>query len=86
MVYNTPSSNTGANVFDIWFDKKEPAQFIVGDVDGTGIVDVDDVNALINIILDKKSTIDYPGVADVDGSGIVDVDDVNAVINIILGS
>lgn len=59
---------------------------IKGDVDGSGIVDVDDVNALINLILDYENYKDkYPGVADVDGSGIIDVDDVNAVINIILG-
>ncbi len=86
MVYNTPDYNTGANVFDIWFDKKEPVVFIKGDVDGSGIVDVDDVNALINIILEKSSTIDYAGVADVNGSGLVDVDDVNEVINIILAN
>ncbi len=55
-----------------------------GDVDGSGIVDVDDVNAIINIILGKAPASDYAGEPDVDGSGIVDVDDVNAIINIIL--
>ena len=60
------------------------SQTIAGDVDGSDIVDVDDVNAIINIILGKKPASEYTGVADVDGSGIVDVDDVNAVINIIL--
>ena len=61
--------------------KAEP---IAGDVDGNGIVDVDDVNAVINIILGRKQQADYEGNADVDDSGIVDVDDVNAIINIIL--
>lgn len=55
-----------------------------GDVDGNGIVDVDDVNALVNIVLGLNEAADFAGVADVDGSGIVDVDDVNHVINIIL--
>ena len=59
---------------------------LAGDVDGSGIVDVDDVNAMINIILEMKAASDYPGVADLDGSGIVDVDDVNALINIILAN
>ena len=57
-----------------------------GDVTGDGIVDVDDVNAIINIILGKKTSSDYPGVSDIDNSGLIDVDDVNAVINVILGA
>ena len=57
---------------------------VVGDVDGSGIVDVEDVNAAINIALKLKSTSDYPGSADLDYNGIVDVEDVNAIINIVL--
>ena len=58
---------------------------IKGDVDGSGIVDVDDVNAVINLILNYNQYKDqYPGSADLDNNGIVDVDDVNAIINIIL--
>lgn len=56
---------------------------LVGDVDGSGIVDVDDVNCVINVILGKTSTYSTAD-ADVNASGIVDVDDVNAIINIIL--
>ena len=55
-----------------------------GDVNGDGRVDISDVNAMINIILDLKSAEDYPGNADLTGEGVVDVSDVNAVINIIL--
>ncbi|MBR1803722.1 MAG: hypothetical protein IJ775_02295, partial [Muribaculaceae bacterium] len=47
-------------------------------------VDVEDVNAVINIILKQKTTADYPGNADVTGDTKVDVEDVNAIINIIL--
>lgn len=57
---------------------------LLGDVDGSGIVDVEDVNAAINIILRDKTIDDYPGSADLDGSGVVDIEDVNAIINIIL--
>ena len=59
---------------------------IVGDVTGEGIVDIDDVNAVINIILNKKPASYYPGISDIDASGIIDIDDVNAIINIILNN
>ena len=55
-----------------------------GDVTGDGIVDIDDVNAVINIILKVKTEDDYPGVADMNGDGEVDVDDMNIIINIVL--
>ena len=55
-----------------------------GDVTGDGKIDVEDVNAVINIILKTKQAGDYPGKADVTGDGKVDVEDVNAIINIIL--
>ena len=60
------------------------AATLVGDVDGNGSVDIDDVNAAIAIILGKKQASDFPGVADLDGNGNVDIDDVNAIIRIIL--
>ena len=61
-----------------------PQPGILGDIDGSGIVDVEDVNAAINIILKLKTMADYPGNGDMDGNGMVDVEDVNAIINIIL--
>ena len=57
---------------------------IAGDLDGNGLVDVEDVNAAINIILKLKTIDDYTGNADLDGNGIVDVEDVNILINKIL--
>ncbi|MBO4870905.1 MAG: SUMF1/EgtB/PvdO family nonheme iron enzyme [Muribaculaceae bacterium] len=58
---------------------------VCGDVTGEGVVDVADVNSIINIILEQKTSADYPGNADASGDNVVDVSDVNAVINIILG-
>ena len=55
-----------------------------GDVNGDSVVDIIDVNALINIILEKNDASEYPGDANIDGEGGVDVSDVNALINIIL--
>ena len=57
---------------------------VKGDVDGNGLVDVEDVNAAINIVLKLANASDYQGSADLDNNGIVDVEDVNAMINIIL--
>ena len=57
---------------------------VKGDVNGDGKVDVEDVNAAINIILELKNSSDYKGNADLTGDGKVDVEDVNAIINIIL--
>ncbi len=53
---------------------------LTGDVNGDGTVDIDDVNAVINIIL-GATAIDA---ADVNGDGTIDIDDVNTIINIIL--
>ena len=50
------------------------------DVNGDGMVDVDDINIIINVILEK----DTNSAADVDHSGGVDVADVNIVINEVL--
>lgn len=55
-----------------------------GDIDGNNVIDVEDVNAAINIALKLNSVSDYPGDGDMDGNGIIDVEDVNAIINIIL--
>ena len=55
-----------------------------GDLDGSGIIDVEDVNAAINIILKLNTQADYPGNGDMDDNGMIDVEDVNSIINIIL--
>ncbi|MBO4870559.1 MAG: hypothetical protein J5565_01080 [Muribaculaceae bacterium] len=55
-----------------------------GDMNGDDVVDVADVNAAINIILERKTVADYPGNADLTGDGIIDISDVNRIINIIL--
>ncbi len=58
---------------------------LTGDVTGNGVVGIEDVNAIINIMLGKAQASDYPGIADVTGNGIVGIEDVNAVINTMLG-
>lgn len=58
-----------------------------GDVDRDGDVDIDDVNAAIDIVLNRDVTAkDYDfNAADVDGDNDRDIDDVNIIIDIVLG-
>ena len=51
------------------------------DVNGDGVVDIFDVNAVINKMLGKNTEI----AADVNGDGVVDIFDVNEVVNVMLG-
>ena len=57
---------------------------LVGDVNGDGSVDIEDVNALLNVILDVTPADFYAGVTDLNSDHTVDVEDVNILINIIL--
>lgn len=59
---------------------------IPGDVNNDGLVDVEDVNALISIILELNVAADYCGNTNVDGdaTGKIDINDLNALINLIL--
>ena len=58
---------------------------VKGDVTGDGAVDINDLNAVINVILGSVTAETYNGRADVTGDGTVDINDLNAVINLILG-
>lgn len=82
MVYNTPSFNTGANVWDIWFDKHVDQQGVKGDANHDGNVDIADVNAAIDMMLGKTST---DMIVDMNNDGSVDIADVNAMIDLMLG-
>ena len=55
---------------------------LVGDVNGDGEVNIADVNAIIDVILNDIDN----GAADVNRDGEVNIADVNAVIDIILNS
>ncbi|MBR6282737.1 MAG: leucine-rich repeat protein [Muribaculaceae bacterium] len=63
-------------------DVEEPG--LPGDLNGDGSVDVEDVNALINVILEAISPNQLAGNSDIDGSGTTDIADVNVLINLIL--
>ena len=57
-----------------------------GDVNGNGLVDMDDLTALINYLLDDSTTIYFENTAICNSleSNIVDMDDLTALINYLL--
>ncbi len=58
----------------------------VGDATGDGYLDIDDVNAMINVMLDMvpRPEGEELNFYDFDGNGKVDIDDLNQLINILL--
>ena len=79
----THSFSIPAGGYKVYY-KGEPApDWLLGDVNGDGEVNIGDVNALIDIIL--NGNVGDNQHADVNGDGEVNIADVNAVIDIILG-
>ncbi len=59
--------------------------YLRGDANNDGTVDIGDVNAIINRMLNKPSDEEFVfEAADTDSNGTIDIDDVNYVINVIL--
>ena len=56
-----------------------------GDVTGDGVVDIDDLNAVINVMVHKNADAGIEARSDIDGNGVVDIDDLNVVVNVMLG-
>lgn len=61
------------------------AEYLLGDVNNDGRVDVSDINIIINVMLGKDQASNYGHRCYVTDDQTVDVSDVNAVINIMLG-
>lgn len=83
MHYTVDGVTTSSDI--AWYNIADlPA--LVGDVTGDGKVDVEDLNAVVNIMLGKAQQSDYPGNANIAGEDDkIDVQDMNAIINIMLG-
>ena len=62
-----------------------PPPFTVGDVNGDGAVNIADVTALIDYLLDSGGSINVDA-ADVNGDGVVNIADVTALIDKLLGT
>ena len=65
----------------IFFYRDKANDSLPGDLNGDGLIDIDDVNMIINIILGRVPT---QTASDLNADGTVDVDDMNAIINIVL--
>ena len=69
----------------VWYLLLTEREYITGDANGDGAVDVTDVVSIVNSILGKPSASFNAAAADVNSDGEVDITDVVAVVNIILG-
>ena len=67
--------------FDHFVD--DAVEVVKGDVNGDGRVDINDVNAVVNLILGRSTL--FRDRADITGDGKVGVADLNAIINVMLG-
>jgi hypothetical protein len=81
-VRRAANGDSGVRIYDI---NVTTSDILMGDVDGSGKVDVTDVTAVISKILGKNPQPFNEAAADVKADGIIDVSDVTAIINIILG-
>ncbi len=59
--------------------------FPIGDVDCSGIVDIDDVPAFVNVLLEVSTTPCHVAAADVNGDGARDGLDVQSLVDALLG-
>ena len=80
----TITDRVGASTCTFNVIQKAAATGRKGDVNNDGFVDINDVNILINIILDRDSADNYNGRALITDDNIVDIADVNELVNLIL--
>ena len=79
-VYSQQNWGGAYFVYDLLMRQNKAS--VAGDANGDGVVDIDDVNIIINMMLGKAET---SPAGDANGDGSVDIDDVNAIINTMLG-
>ncbi len=75
-------SNSYRLVSSIWWHSSQPVSvsYRLGDVDGNGVINFNDLVAVLNLILANG----YNPRADVSGNGKIDFDDLIGVLNLIL--
>lgn len=88
MLNATPSNAWAAYYFDVfgynqlyYTNTEQTSELLSGDVDGDGKADINDVTALIDLLLGGGA---IPDNADVDGDGINDINDITALIDLML--
>ena len=81
-----PLGNAVNDIFVTNANKRKLGEFdeptvIPGDVDGDGNVNIEDVSAIIDVLLNGHEAM---GMVDVDNNGIINIDDLTALIDILL--
>jgi hypothetical protein len=85
-VYTNGTESEWSNVETVTLrEEEDPVEYLRGDVNLSGSVDIDDVNIVIAIILGKDQAENYGRQAYVTDDDNIDVDDVNEIVQIILG-
>ena len=69
---------------DTW-EPEEP-EYTMGDVDGNGVIDIEDVTTLVDYLLSDDYTIPVPEAADIDGDGAITIEDLTLVIELVINS
>ena len=69
---------------DQWMEFLYPSQWLKGDVNNDGSVNISDINAVVSIILGASVDIETLQRADVNEDGVINITDVNLLLNIIM--
>ncbi|MBR5727754.1 MAG: leucine-rich repeat protein [Muribaculaceae bacterium] len=86
VVLMTPNNSVDYyNSAEQWREFNVQSNIIPGDVNGDGIVDIADLNAVINYMLGKVIGTFIFEAGDLNHNWVIDIADVNAVINLMLG-
>jgi hypothetical protein len=81
--FTMPASNV---LITANFTQQQP-EFILGDVNDDGVVDIDDITMLIGVVLGSTpSNAHIEQAGNVDGLGAIDIDDITALISQVLGN
>ncbi len=82
----TKDKTTYVDNFTLFYTGEEggPIEYVIGDVNGDGEVNLADINATANIIMGGNADSDTMKRADVNSDGEINLADINAIINLIL--
>ena len=75
-----------AEVQDMYFSNEAGSDFILGDVNGDGLVNITDVTMLISYVLNSGSVDIVTEAADMNDDGSINITDVTMLINQVLNS
>ena len=83
-VYTDGTTSAASNIETVTLGGEDELEWMRGDVNADGHVDVTDMNILINIVLEKDDANNYERRAYILGGDSVSIEDINALINILL--